>query len=342
MTDAIPHRLHRAWRATVYEADGIAVQIARDPRQPTLWRGRAAAVATLLDALGVRVAVFTGAWNPFSRRQPRARNRRALERLRQAARRVPHRQGMGRACRPRPWGEEHLSDRRRTWALRRAGAALQAGFDPGGAADRPAAPDAPAMKHSAAFLAAVFAIRAALGALFQAPGAAGPVLVPAFGMDWTTFGTLVGLFWLPGLVLALPLGLAARRLGDRNGVLLGLGAAGGRRAGLAPRRARPGRLFAGRLVMGVGTVLVHPDADQDDAGPLPGPDLFLAMAVYVLGWPIGIAAAQARCRAWRVAIGWQAPFLVAAVAGARRLRRRWPARPGRCRARRRRRRAARG
>ena len=46
MTDAAPHRLHRAWRATVYEADGIAVQIARDPRQPTLWRGRAAAVAT--------------------------------------------------------------------------------------------------------------------------------------------------------------------------------------------------------------------------------------------------------------------------------------------------------
>ena len=58
------------------------------------------------------------------------------------------------------------------------------------------------MRAAVVFLTAVFTLRAALGVLFQAPGAAGPVLVPAFGMDWTQFGTLVGLFWLPGLFLA--------------------------------------------------------------------------------------------------------------------------------------------
>lgn len=108
MTDTTPHRLHRAWRATVYEAGGIAVQVARDPRQPALWRGRRVAVAALLDALGVRAAAFVTAWNPRSRRHPRGRNHRALRRLRQAVRHLPHLPGMGRACRPRPWGEEHL------------------------------------------------------------------------------------------------------------------------------------------------------------------------------------------------------------------------------------------
>ncbi len=108
MTEASQHRLHRAWRATVFEADGIAVQIARDPRHPALWRGRGAAAAALLEALGVREAAFTGAWNPFSRRHPSGWNRRALQRLRQATRRIPHLEGMGRACRPSPWGEEHL------------------------------------------------------------------------------------------------------------------------------------------------------------------------------------------------------------------------------------------
>lgn len=170
------------------------------------------------------------------------------------------------------------------------------------------------MRHSAAFLAAVFAVRAALGALFQAPGAAGPVLVPEFDMDWTGFGTLVGLFWLPGLVLALPLGLAARRLGDRDGVLLGLALLVAGSLACAAGTALP--LFAGRVLMGVGTVLVILLLTKMVQDRFSGPDLFLAMAVYVLGWPIGIAAAQALLPGVAVALGWQAPFIVAAAAGA--------------------------
>lgn len=164
------------------------------------------------------------------------------------------------------------------------------------------------------FLAAVFAVRAALGALFQAPGAAAAVLVPEFGLDWTRFGTLVGLFWFPGLVLAFPLGLAARRLGDRAGVLLGLallvaGALGAAAGGSVPA------LFAGRLLMGVGTVLVILLLTKMVQDRFHGPDLFPAMAVYVLGWPIGIAATQALLPGVALALGWQAPFLVAAAAG---------------------------
>lgn len=165
------------------------------------------------------------------------------------------------------------------------------------------------------FLAAVFAVRAALGALFQAPGAAGPVLVPEFDLDWTRFGTLVGLFWLPGLVLVYPLGLAARWMGDRAGVLLGLGflVAGALVCAAAGGEAL---LFAGRLLMGVGTVLVILLLTKMMQDRFQGADLFPAMAVYVLGWPIGIAAAQAVLPAMALHLGWQFPFLVASVAGA--------------------------
>lgn len=170
------------------------------------------------------------------------------------------------------------------------------------------------MSAAAPFLLAVFAVRFALGALFQAPGAAGPVLVPEFGLDWTAFGTLVGLFWLPGLVLVFPLGLAARRMGDRTGVLLGLAALV---AGALACAAAPGvaLLFAGRLLMGVGTVLVILLLTKMMQDRFQGADLFPAMAVYVLGWPIGIAAAQAALPGLAVSLGWQLPFLVAAAAG---------------------------
>lgn len=170
------------------------------------------------------------------------------------------------------------------------------------------------MKAALPFLLAVFAVRAALGAFFQAPGAAGPVLVPEFGLDWAGFGTLVGLFWLPGLVLCLPLGLAARRLGDRAGVLLGLALlVAGALVSVAAGGVAP--LFAGRLLMGVGTVLVILLLTKMMQDRFHGPDLFPAMAVYVLGWPLGIAAAQAVLPGVALALGWQAPFLAAAAAG---------------------------
>lgn len=170
------------------------------------------------------------------------------------------------------------------------------------------------MKAAFGFLAAVFTLRAALGVLFQAPGAAGPVLVPEFGMDWTEFGTLVGLFWLPGLLIAVPLGLAAPRLGDRAVVLAGMGllVAGGLVSASAGASVVP--LYAGRLLMGTGTVMVIVLLTKMMQDRFKGPDLFPAMAVYVLGWPVGIAAAQAVLPGAAVSFGWQVPFLAGTAA----------------------------
>jgi MFS family permease len=170
------------------------------------------------------------------------------------------------------------------------------------------------LKTAAAFLIAVFILRAALGAMFQAPGAAGPALVEAFALDWAGFGTLVGLFWLPGLFLAYPLGLVARRLGDRRGVLLGLVLLilGAVASALADQVAL---LVAGRLLMGLGTLLVILLLTKMVQDRFVGRDLFPAMAVYVLGWPLGIAAAQAALPGFVPDFGWQFPYQVAAIAG---------------------------
>ena len=64
------------------------------------------------------------------------------------------------------------------------------------------------------------------------------------------------LLWLPGLVIAVPLGLVAPRLGDRAVVLFGMGllVAGGVVSAMAG--AGVALLYAGRLMMGSGTVLV--------------------------------------------------------------------------------------
>ena len=169
------------------------------------------------------------------------------------------------------------------------------------------------LKSAAAFLVAVFILRAALGAMFQAPGAAGPALVEAFALDWAGFGTLVGLFWLPGLFLAYPLGLVARRLGDRRGVLLGLlllilGAV------VSASADAVAVLVAGRLLMGLGTLLVILRLTNMVQDRFIGRDLFPAMAVYVLGWPLGIAATQAVLPGFVPDHGWQFPYQVAAFA----------------------------
>jgi hypothetical protein len=71
----VPPRLLRAYRDTVYRAEGTDVRIGR--RCPGM----------LLERLGARTAVFLTAWNPRSRRMPDGWNNRMQRQLRQCLRR---------------------------------------------------------------------------------------------------------------------------------------------------------------------------------------------------------------------------------------------------------------
>jgi MFS family permease len=64
-------------------------------------------------------------------------------------------------------------------------------------------------------LVVLFIARFALGYQFQSAGSVAPFLISEFNLDYRRIGILVGLFMLPGLVLALPGGMLGKRFGDK-------------------------------------------------------------------------------------------------------------------------------
>lgn len=95
LPDRVPASLLRAYRATIYEAAGIAVRIGR--RSPSLDR--------LLVAERARSAVLLTAWNPYSHRMPEGWNRRMQHALAARLRRWVVRPACGRG---RGWAEAHV------------------------------------------------------------------------------------------------------------------------------------------------------------------------------------------------------------------------------------------
>lgn len=163
-------------------------------------------------------------------------------------------------------------------------------------------------------LGVLFLVRFVLGFQFQTVGSVAPFLVNDFGVDYAGIGLLVGLFILPGLVLSVPSGFVAQRLGDKPMVLGGLALmlAGGLVAGLAQDYDA---VVAGRVISGAGAALLSVLLTKMLTDWFAGEGLFVAMAVFMIGWPVGIAAGQALQTPLALAASWQAVFLVSAVAG---------------------------
>jgi len=161
-------------------------------------------------------------------------------------------------------------------------------------------------------LALLFACRTGLGLQFQTLGSVSGSIVSELGLSYTEIGTLIGLFMLPGLLLALPAGYMGRFLPDR--VLVGLAflslAAGGVIAAVADGF---GLLALGRLAAGTGYVISTIFLAKMTADWFAGKDLATAMGVLVMSWPFGIAMAQIS-QVWvDIEFGWRATFLVAAL-----------------------------
>src|SRR5579863_74921 len=102
-------------------------------------------------------------------------------------------------------------------------------------------------------LAAVALARIGFGYQYQTVATLAPDLMRLFHLDYATLGTLIGAFLLLGGFVALPLGLLARRLGDR--IVLGAGLAlmivG---PAISATAASPTGIGAGRSIAGVGAV----------------------------------------------------------------------------------------
>lgn len=158
----------------------------------------------------------------------------------------------------------------------------------------------------------LFACRTGLGLQFQTLGSVSDSLVAALGFSYAQIGTLIGLFMLPGLLLALPAGYMGRWASDRLLVALALlcMAAGGILAALAQGF---GQLALGRLACGAGFVVSTIYLTKMTADWFSGKELATAMGLLVMSWPLGIALGQVG-QVWiDLHFGWPSVFLVASL-----------------------------
>lgn len=158
----------------------------------------------------------------------------------------------------------------------------------------------------------LFSARFALGFQFQAAGSVTPLLLKDFGSSYTGIGTLVGLFMVPGLFLTVPSGFLSQRYGDKRVVLVGLGLmmAGGMIAGFAQNYPT---IAIGRLISGTGAAALFVLMTKMLADWFAERELFLGMSIYIIGWPIGIAAAQAVQPEIAVTTGWSIVFHITSL-----------------------------
>ena len=161
-------------------------------------------------------------------------------------------------------------------------------------------------------LAVLFLVRFCLGYQFQSAGSVAPFLVSDFKLDYREIGTLVGLFMLPGLILAIPAGMLGKRFGDRRLVMMGMATMilGAVFSGAAQTHAF---VSIGRLISGIGAVFLVVLMAKMVTDWFAGKELFVGMAIFIIGWPVGIAAAQATQAALAERGGWRDVFDLTAI-----------------------------
>ena len=165
-------------------------------------------------------------------------------------------------------------------------------------------------------LAVLATARVAMGFQFQAVASVAPFLQQDMGLDYGQIGLLIGLFMLPGIAIALPGGLLGARFGDKQVTLVGLAllAIGG--AICAGATSYP-TLFTGRLLAGIGGVLLNVLMTKMVADWFAGREMVLAMSILINTWPIGIGLALLGLGPLAQAAGWGAAFaLVGTLAAA--------------------------
>ena len=161
-------------------------------------------------------------------------------------------------------------------------------------------------------LAVLFSSRTGLGLQFQTLSSVSDQLIGSFGFTHTEIGNLIEVFMLPGLLLAIPCGLAGRYITDRLLVTVGLLALalGGTLAAFA---INFGMFAIARMICGIGFVVTTIYFAKMVSDWFTGKELATAMALLVTSWPFGIAIGQighvwlAHTYDWRIA------FIVASI-----------------------------
>src|ERR1700743_3682401 len=148
---------------------------------------------------------------------------------------------------------------------------------------------------------------------FQSVAAVAPLLGQTFGVGLADIGLLIGLYFTPGVALALPGGAIGQRFGDKNTVLGALLLMLLGSLAMAFSGSWSGQI-AGRLVAGAGGVLLNVQMTKMLTDWFAGKEIATAMAIFVNSWPAGVAISLLTLPLIGTAYGVAAVYLVVAAA----------------------------
>ena len=159
----------------------------------------------------------------------------------------------------------------------------------------------------------LFLARTAMALQFQTVASTGPFLIDALAIDFASLGLLIGLYMLPGIVIALPGGMLGQRFGAKRVVLVGLAlmAIGGALMGFGSSFAMSA---AGRIVSGTGAVLLTVLISKMVTDWFAGREIVAAMSIVIVSWPLGLAVGLVTYGALATASGWRTVMYFGALA----------------------------
>ena len=170
------------------------------------------------------------------------------------------------------------------------------------------------LRHRWFVMAIIFLARTTMAMQFQSVAPVAPLVVADLGITYAQLGLLIGLYLLPGTVLALPGGLLGQRFGNRRVALWGLalmvigGLVTASSHSLWPASA-------GRILSGAGGVLLNLILAKMTAEWFAGKEISTAMGVMLTSWPFGIGLGAALFGAVGAASSWRlVQHLAAALA----------------------------
>ena len=138
---------------------------------------------------------------------------------------------------------------------------------------------------------------------YQSVAALSPLVQDRFGVGLGEIGWLIGLYFLPGVLVALPGGAFAQRFGDRRVVAFALllMVLGGVMIAFLPLWSAQ---VAGRVIAGIGGVLVNVVMTKMVTDWFAGREIGTAMALFINSWPFGIALALVGLPSLAIASGY--------------------------------------
>jgi predicted MFS family arabinose efflux permease len=161
-------------------------------------------------------------------------------------------------------------------------------------------------------LAILFAARAATGFLFQSVGSSAQLLMRDLAIDYSQFGMLLGVYLLPGVVVAFPAGLLGQRIQEKTLGLAGLAlmVISGIALGCSENFVTA---LVARTVGGAGATIVVLVATKMTTDWFDRREIVLAMSILQMSWPFGAMLALPIQAFIAQAWGWPAVMMSGAL-----------------------------